>query len=55
MKPTNLDCKKKAVFPVEEGWLSPYDAIAAALFKLSAEQFSGLEAANPNDHYWIEK
>lgn len=46
---------KKAIFPPEKGWLSPYDAIAAALFKLSVEQFEGLEPANPNDHIWLEQ
>lgn len=43
------------LFKAEEGWISPYDAIAAALFKLSAEQFEGLEPANPNDHFWLER
>lgn len=40
-------------FMPEEVHLSPYDAIAAAMFKLTDEQFEGLEPANPKDHEWV--
>lgn len=42
------------LFPAERGWLSPYEATAAALFKLTSEQWDGLEPANPYDHSWIK-
>lgn len=39
-----------AIFQAEQAHTDPYDAIAAAVFKLSAEQLENLEPANPNDH-----
>lgn len=38
-----------------EVFLDPYDSIAAAVFKLTDEQFEGLEPANPKDHEWLEE
>lgn len=43
------------VFPASEVFLDPYEAIAAALFKLTDEQFEGLVPPNPKDHEWMEK
>lgn len=42
-------------FKPSEVFLDPYDAIAAAVFKVSYEQFGGLAPANPKDHDWTEK
>jgi len=50
---SNSECRK--IIPAEEGFLIPYDAIAAAVFKLSDEQWKGLEPANPDDHAWIQQ
>lgn len=38
-----------------EVFLDPYDSIAATVFKLTDEQFEGLEPANPKDHDWLEE
>lgn len=43
-----------AIFKAQRGFVSPLDAIAAALLKLSPEQWEGLEPANPNDHSWLQ-
>lgn len=43
------------VFKPSEVFLDPYEAVAAALFKLTDEQFEGLEPANPKDHDWLEE
>ena len=37
----------------KEAFRDPFDAIAAALFKLSKEEFEKLEPANPKDHRWL--
>lgn len=50
----NIDWRQR-VFKPSEAFLDPYDAIAAALFKLTDKQFEGLEPANPNDHNWLEE
>lgn len=47
--------KPWGIFQADRGYPSPWDAIAAALFKLSDAQFKGLEPANPLDHAWLEE
>ena len=47
--------KPGGIFRADRGYPSPWDAIAAALFKLSDNQFEGLEPANPLDHAWLEE
>lgn len=44
-----------AVFPAVQAYTDPYDAIAAAVFKLTEAQLEGLEPANPNDHIASEE
>lgn len=39
-----------ALFRADQAYTDPYDAIAAAVFKLSPEQLENLDPANPNDH-----
>ena len=48
-------CRRKGeVFKGEEGFTSPYDALVAALFKLSAWQWEELQPSNPNDFAWLK-
>lgn len=42
-------------FPAAEAFTDPCEAIAAALFKLTDEEFRGLEPANPRDYEWLEE
>ncbi len=42
--------KPGAIFRAEQAYTDPYDAIAAAVFKLTAQQLENLDPANPNDH-----
>lgn len=49
------DAVQLRIFEAEEAFLDPYEAVAAAVFKLTDEQFEGLEPANPKDHEWLEQ
>ena len=52
---TRNDCAMKGgVFKAEEGFTSPYDALAAAPFKLSEWQWEELQPSNPNDFAWLK-
>lgn len=53
--PDNPNGAGMPVFMPTEAFLDPYDAIAAAFFKLTDAQFRGLEATEPGDHRWLEK
>lgn len=41
-------------FTASECFLDPYEAIAAAVHKLTRLQFEWLEPANPKDHDWLK-
>lgn len=49
------DAVQLRIFEAGEVFLDPYEAVAAAVFKLTDEQFEGLVPANPKDHDWLEK
>ena len=53
--PEHANVRLQHVFSTSEVFLDPYDSIAAAVFKLTDEQFEGLEPANPKDHEWLEE
>ena len=46
--------KPQSGFTASECFLDPYEAIAAAVHKLSRMQFEWLEPANPKDHDWLK-
>lgn len=52
---TTTDCNgKTALFNAKEGFTSHYDALAAALFKLSPPQWDQLARSNPDDFAWLK-